>query len=177
MSWVDKKVVAAALATRCEVQIAYAIGKAEPVGLFIETFGTETVDAERISDAVLQTFDLRPAAIIPDLALKRPLYAQTPASGPVGRGPENLPGARPGHASTAGNPAPARTGLRPNEAARRRLAQGPGRGIDVGLGRRGVGELQRNTLKRGQLECRRGHDRGTRTSRTSSPKLDIRQVR
>jgi S-adenosylmethionine synthetase len=85
MRWVAKNVVAAKLATKCEVQVAYAIGKAEPVGLFIETFGTETVDAERISEAVLQTFDLRPAAIIRDLDLKRPIYAQTAAYGHFGR--------------------------------------------------------------------------------------------
>ena len=85
MRWVAKNVVAAGLASRCEVQVAYAIGKAEPVGLFIETFGTETVEAERISDAVLQTFDLRPAAIIRDLDLKRPIYAQTAAYGHFGR--------------------------------------------------------------------------------------------
>jgi S-adenosylmethionine synthetase len=85
MRWVAKNVVAAQLATKCEVQIAYAIGKAEPVGLFIETFGTETVDTERIAEAVLQTFDLRPAAIIRDLDLKRPIYAQTAAYGHFGR--------------------------------------------------------------------------------------------
>jgi S-adenosylmethionine synthetase len=67
------------------VQIAYAIGKAEPVGLFIETFGTETADPEKISEAVLSTFDLRPAAIIRDLDLKRPIYAQTAAYGHFGR--------------------------------------------------------------------------------------------
>jgi S-adenosylmethionine synthetase len=85
MRWVAKNVVAAKLATRCEVQIAYAIGKAEPVGLFIETFGTETVDPARISEAILSTFDLRPAAIIRDLDLKRPIYAQTAAYGHFGR--------------------------------------------------------------------------------------------
>ncbi|MCU1656315.1 MAG: S-adenosylmethionine synthetase [Pseudonocardiales bacterium] len=85
MRWVAKNVVAAKLAAKCEVQIAYAIGKAEPVGLFIETFGTETVEPGRISDAVLQTFDLRPAAIIRDLDLKRPIYAQTAAYGHFGR--------------------------------------------------------------------------------------------
>jgi S-adenosylmethionine synthetase len=85
MRWVAKNVVAAKLATKCEVQIAYAIGKAEPVGLFIETFGTETVDAERITEAILQTFDLRPAAIIRDLDLLRPIYAQTAAYGHFGR--------------------------------------------------------------------------------------------
>jgi S-adenosylmethionine synthetase len=85
MRWVAKNVVAAKLATKCEVQVAYAIGKAEPVGLFIETFGTETVDPARISEAVLQTFDLRPAAIIRDLDLKRPIYAQTAAYGHFGR--------------------------------------------------------------------------------------------
>jgi len=85
MRWVAKNVVAAKLATKCEVQIAYAIGKAEPVGLFIETFGTEAVDAERITEAVLATFDLRPAAIIRDLDLLRPIYAQTAAYGHFGR--------------------------------------------------------------------------------------------
>jgi S-adenosylmethionine synthetase len=85
MRWVAKNVVAAKLATKCEVQVAYAIGKAEPVGLFIETFGTETVDPQKITDAILQTFDLRPAAIIRDLDLKRPIYAQTAAYGHFGR--------------------------------------------------------------------------------------------
>jgi S-adenosylmethionine synthetase len=85
MRWVAKNVVAAKLASKCEVQVAYAIGKAQPVGLFIETFGTETVDPERISEAILQTFDLRPAAIIRDLDLKRPIYAQTAAYGHFGR--------------------------------------------------------------------------------------------
>jgi S-adenosylmethionine synthetase len=73
MRWVAKNVVAAKLATHCEVQVAYAIGKAEPVGLFVETFGTETAPIDRIEDAILQTFDLRPAAIIRDLDLKRPI--------------------------------------------------------------------------------------------------------
>ena len=85
MRWVAKNVVAAKLATKCEVQVAYAIGKAEPVGLFIETFGTETASPEKISEAVLQTFDLRPAAIIRDLDLKRPIYAATAAYGHFGR--------------------------------------------------------------------------------------------
>jgi S-adenosylmethionine synthetase len=85
MRWVAKNIVAAKLATQCEVQVAYAIGKAEPVGLFIETFGTETVGVDKIEDAVLQTFDLRPAAIIRDLDLKRPIYAQTAAYGHFGR--------------------------------------------------------------------------------------------
>ncbi len=85
MRWVAKNVVAAQLATKCEVQVAYAIGKAEPVGLFIETFGTETADPEKISEAVLQTFDLRPAAIIRDLDLKRPIFTPTAAYGHFGR--------------------------------------------------------------------------------------------
>ena len=85
MRWVAKNVVAAKLATKCEVQVAYAIGKAEPVGLFIETFGTETADPEKISEAVLQTFDLRPAAIIRDLDLKRPIFTPTAAYGHFGR--------------------------------------------------------------------------------------------
>jgi len=85
MRWVAKNVVAAGLARRCEVQIAYAIGKAQPVGLFVETFGTETVPVSRIQDAVLATFDLRPAAIIRDLDLLRPIYSKTSAYGHFGR--------------------------------------------------------------------------------------------
>ncbi|KJK54842.1 methionine adenosyltransferase domain-containing protein, partial [Saccharothrix sp. ST-888] len=85
MRWVAKNVVAAGLARRCEVQIAYAIGKAAPVGLFVETFGTETVATDRIQDAVLQVFDLRPAAIVRDLDLLRPIYRQTAAYGHFGR--------------------------------------------------------------------------------------------
>jgi len=85
MRWVAKNVVAAGLASRCEVQVAYAIGKAHPVGLFVETFGTETADVDAIQDAVTKVFDLRPAAIIRDLDLLRPIYAQTSAYGHFGR--------------------------------------------------------------------------------------------
>jgi S-adenosylmethionine synthetase len=85
MRWVAKNVVAAGLADRCEAQVAYAIGKAKPVGLFVECFGTEQAPVERIQDAVLQVFDLRPAAIIRDLDLLRPIYAQTAAYGHFGR--------------------------------------------------------------------------------------------
>lgn len=85
MRWVAKNVVAAGLATRCEVQVAYAIGKAQPVGLFVETFGTEKVPVSQISDAVLASFDLRPAAIINDLKLLRPIYSATSAYGHFGR--------------------------------------------------------------------------------------------
>ncbi|MEU8500712.1 methionine adenosyltransferase [Streptomyces lavendulae] len=85
MRWVAKNVVAAGLAARCEVQVAYAIGKAEPVGLFVETFGTGTLPDERIQEAVSSVFDLRPAAIIRDLDLLRPIYAQTAAYGHFGR--------------------------------------------------------------------------------------------
>ncbi|MFG3014267.1 methionine adenosyltransferase [Streptomyces cinerochromogenes] len=85
MRWVAKNVVAAGLASRCEVQVAYAIGKAEPVGLFVETFGTHKVDPERIEKAIDEVFDLRPAAIIRDLDLLRPIYAQTAAYGHFGR--------------------------------------------------------------------------------------------
>src|SRR5262249_12298472 len=77
--------VAAGLAGRCETEVAYAIGKAKPVGLFVECFGTEQVPVERIQDAVLEVFDLRPAAIIRDLDLLRPIYAQTAAYGHFGR--------------------------------------------------------------------------------------------
>ncbi len=85
MRWVAKNVVAAGLADRCETQVAYAIGKANPVGLFVECFGTEKVPTERIQDAVLEVFDLRPAAIISDLDLLRPIYAKTAAYGHFGR--------------------------------------------------------------------------------------------
>jgi S-adenosylmethionine synthetase len=85
MRWVAKNVVAAGLADRCEAQVAYAIGKAMPVGLFMECFGTEHVAVEKIQDAVLQVFDLRPAAIIRDLDLLRPIYSQTAAYGHFGR--------------------------------------------------------------------------------------------
>jgi S-adenosylmethionine synthetase len=85
MRWVAKNVVAAGFARRCEVQVAYAIGKAQPVGLFVETFGTETVPVTKIQDAVLQVFDLRPAAIIRDLDLLRPIYSKTSAYGHFGR--------------------------------------------------------------------------------------------
>jgi len=85
MRWVAKNVVAAGLAERCEVQVAYAIGKAHPVSLFVETFGTEVVPASRIEDAVREVFDLRPAAIIRDLDLLRPIYQQTAAYGHFGR--------------------------------------------------------------------------------------------
>ncbi|MHA6764596.1 methionine adenosyltransferase [Streptacidiphilus sp. PAMC 29251] len=85
MRWVAKNIVAAGLARRAEVQVAYAIGKAEPVGLFVETFGTETAPVDAIQLAVTQVFDLRPAAIIRDLDLLRPIYAQTAAYGHFGR--------------------------------------------------------------------------------------------
>jgi S-adenosylmethionine synthetase len=83
--WVAKNVVAAGLADRCEAQVAYAIGKAKPVGLFVECFGTEKVPITRIQDAVLEVFDLRPAAIVKALDLLRPIYAQTAAYGHFGR--------------------------------------------------------------------------------------------
>ena len=85
MRWVAKNVVAAGLADRCEVQVAYAIGKAQPVGLFVETFGTEKIPVQQISDALLKVFDLRPAAIIRDLNLLRPIYSKTSAYGHFGR--------------------------------------------------------------------------------------------
>jgi S-adenosylmethionine synthetase len=85
MRWVAKNVVAAGLASRCEIQVAYAIGKAEPVGLFVECFGTEEIPVPRIERAVTEVFDLRPAAIIRDLDLLRPIYRQTAAYGHFGR--------------------------------------------------------------------------------------------
>lgn len=83
--WVAKNVVAAGLARRCEIQVAYAIGTAHPVGLRVETFGTEAVPVERIEMAVKEVFDLRPAAIIRDLELLRPIYRKTAAYGHFGR--------------------------------------------------------------------------------------------
>ncbi|HEY1156069.1 MAG TPA: methionine adenosyltransferase [Arthrobacter sp.] len=85
MRWVAKNVVAAGLAKRAEIQIAYAIGQARPVGTYVETFGTETVHPARISEAIAEIFDLRPRAIIDALDLKRPIYAKTAAHGHFGR--------------------------------------------------------------------------------------------
>ena len=85
MRWVAKNVVAAGLAQRCEVQVAYAIGKAQPVGVFVETFGTGITSDEKIQEAILKVFDLRPAAIIKDLDLKRPIYKKTASYGHFGR--------------------------------------------------------------------------------------------
>jgi len=89
--WVAKNVVAAGAAERCEVQVAYAIGVAQPVSILVETFGTEQADPAKISEAVRQVFDLRPAAIIRDLDLRRPIYKQTAAYGHFGRGDKDLP--------------------------------------------------------------------------------------
>ncbi len=91
MRWVAKNIVAAGLAQRVEVQVAYAIGKAAPVGLFVETFGTEAVDPVKIEKAIADVFDLRPGAIIRDLDLLRPIYAQTAAYGHFGRTDIELP--------------------------------------------------------------------------------------
>ncbi|GAA1480699.1 methionine adenosyltransferase [Gordonia sinesedis] len=91
MRWVAKNAVAAGLADRIEVQVAYAIGKAAPVGLFVETFGTEKVDPETIQRAITEVFDLRPLAIIRDLDLLRPIYAPTAAYGHFGRTDVDLP--------------------------------------------------------------------------------------
>jgi S-adenosylmethionine synthetase len=85
MRWVAKNVVAAGLATRCEVQVAYAIGVSHPVGLFVQTFGTGSVPDEQIQSAITSVFDLRPAAIVAELDLLRPIYARTAAYGHFGR--------------------------------------------------------------------------------------------
>lgn len=85
MRWLAKHVVAAEMATHCEIQVAYAIGKAEPVGLFVECFGTEKIPVDRIHAALTSVFDLRPAAIIRDLELLRPIYVHTAAYGHFGR--------------------------------------------------------------------------------------------
>jgi S-adenosylmethionine synthetase len=88
--WVAKNVVASGAAGRCEVQVAYAIGVAQPVSIMVETFGTSTVDPDQIGDAVRSVFDLRPAAIIRDLDLRRPIYAKTAAYGHFGRNDKDL---------------------------------------------------------------------------------------
>ena len=85
MRWIAKNVVAAGLARRCEIQVAYAIGSTRPVGLHIETFGTHTVPVERIRAAIEEVFDLRPAAMIARLDLLRPIYRATSAYGHFGR--------------------------------------------------------------------------------------------
>ena len=85
MRWVAKNVVAAGLARRCEIQVAYAIGASHPVGLYVETFGTETVPVDRLTTAIREVFDLRPAAIVRDLNLLRPIYSRTAAYGHFGR--------------------------------------------------------------------------------------------
>jgi S-adenosylmethionine synthetase len=89
--WVAKNVVAAGLARRCEVQLAYAIGVARPVSVAVETFGTERIPAATIQRAIEQTFDLRPAAIIQTLGLRRPIFGQTAAYGHFGRTDVDLP--------------------------------------------------------------------------------------
>ncbi|MFH5209956.1 methionine adenosyltransferase [Antrihabitans sp. NCIMB 15449] len=91
MRWVAKNAIAAGLANRIEVQVAYAIGKAAPVGLFVETFGTEKTDPAKIQQAIIEVFDLRPGAIIRDLDLLRPIYAPTAAYGHFGRTDIDLP--------------------------------------------------------------------------------------
>jgi S-adenosylmethionine synthetase len=85
MRWVAKNVVAAGLADRAEIQVAYAIGVAKPVSVFVETFGTEKVETAAIERAITEVFDLRPAAIIRELDLRRPIYAQTATYGHFGR--------------------------------------------------------------------------------------------
>ena len=85
MRWVAKNVVAAGLADRCELQVAYAIGTAAPVGLYVETFGTHTVDPDRIVKAIREVFDLRPSALIEQLDLRRPIYKATASYGHFGR--------------------------------------------------------------------------------------------
>ena len=87
--WVAKNVVAAGAADRCEVQVAYAIGVARPISVLVDTFGTERVDSDKIGEAIQEVFDLRPAAILRDLDLRRPIYQRTAAYGHFGRSPED----------------------------------------------------------------------------------------
>ena len=89
--WVAKNIVAGGLATKCEIQLAYAIGVVKPVSVFVETFGTERVPADEIADLVHQQFDLSPVGIISALELRRPLYRQTAAYGHFGRSDLDLP--------------------------------------------------------------------------------------
>jgi S-adenosylmethionine synthetase len=89
--WVAKNIVAAGLAPRCELQLAYAIGVAKPMNISVETFGTETVPTEQIEAAIDKVFDLRPAAIIKALDLRRPIYQQTASYGHFGRTDLDLP--------------------------------------------------------------------------------------
>src|SRR5437763_7610252 len=89
--WVAKNVVAAGLAKRCEVNLAYAIGVARPVSVAVETYGTETVPVEQIERAIAETFDLRPAGIIKALDLRRPIFEQTAAYGHFGRTDLDVP--------------------------------------------------------------------------------------
>ena len=89
--WAAKNVVAAGLADRCQIQLAYAIGVAEPVSVLVDTFGTGAVDDEKMAEAVQKVFDFRPAAIIRDLNLRRPIYRQTAAYGHFGRTDIDLP--------------------------------------------------------------------------------------
>ena len=103
MRWVAKNVVAAGLATRCEVQVAYAIGKAQPVGLFVECFGTEKIPVLQIEAAIEQVFDLRPAAIIRDLELLRPIYSATSSYGHFGRELPNFTWERTNRAAALNN--------------------------------------------------------------------------
>ncbi len=103
MRWVAKNVVAAGLATRCEVQVAYAIGKAQPVGLFVECFGTEKVPVLQIEAAIEHVFDLRPAAIIRDLELLRPIYSATSSYGHFGRELPNFTWERTNRAAALNN--------------------------------------------------------------------------
>ena len=91
LRWVAKNVVAAGLARRAEIQIAYAIGRARPVGIYVETFGTETVDPQRIAAAIEEIFDLRPLGLIEDLDLKRPIYRETSKNGHFGHDGETFP--------------------------------------------------------------------------------------
>src|SRR5256885_11003825 len=95
--WVAKNVVAAGFAKRCEVNLAYAIGVARPVGVAVETFGTETVPTEAIERAIIETFDLRPAGIIRALDLRRPIFEQTAAYGHFGRTDLDVPWERTDH--------------------------------------------------------------------------------
>ena len=89
--WVAKHIVASGVASRCEIKVAYSQGEAEPVSMLVETFGTERVDPRAIAGAVSRTFDLRPAAIVSDMELRRPIYRATASGGHFGRSGAEFP--------------------------------------------------------------------------------------
>jgi len=120
MRWVAKNVVAAGIAQRCEIQLAYAIGRARPIGLYVDTFGTASVPEERIADAIREVFDLRPLGMIEDLDLLRPIYRETAAYGHFGRDQFPWEATHRGHPPNAALPPRGARGPRRYVSRRRR---------------------------------------------------------